>query len=55
MTLRLNILVQLIATEFDAGYDDDLISIKNIKNPTTGLIEFNTERKISNSGMLIEE
>ncbi|MDO8622872.1 MAG: hypothetical protein Q7R52_01390 [archaeon] len=55
MSLRLNILEQLLATEFDVGYEQELILIKNVRNPTTGMIEFNTQKKVSNSGMCVEE
>jgi len=40
MPLELNILEQLISTEFDVGHDQNLILIKNTGNPRTGMIEF---------------
>jgi len=55
MSLKLNILEQLIATEFDVGREQCLILSKNVRNPTTGVIEFNTQKETSNSGVPVEE
>lgn len=53
--LTLNFLEQLIASEFGVGYEQDLVLVRNKRNPSTGLIEFATDKEYSFSGIRIEE